>query len=606
MTEVEFNCPECKANLVVDERHFGSEIICPRCSQEIRVPFLRRMDGSAMGGAAASTESGSSLPGQGKNMQDAHEKFLQRRRLRRKEERRKRLLHARKAILVGAQTDEEEPAVLFPCITCEQSLISEHALIGLDVYCPTCGHAVEVPDPKDENFGVDRRGREIQSVEILQQHHAKAVTIEDVADGSPIPEPGMLAGTGLLPAVVSEDGRLLLGMAHLQEMAQNLQGLPGPGQLGGGSNPRGGGLGGPYSGPASSSPAHKAARVPGALKTPIRNIRELVDAELEDYDDFPVARGLPATPKGQRTSLGMLIGIGALVALLAASVFFGLRTLDRMASKKDGIDAPSPTVATDLNEDEMTEPRIPEDISDLETQQINLSPEEKDAALATVRRYLIASNWKERLQFVRMPNQTEPLMAEYYRGKAEGPITYEEISLMWSGVIRGTFLVLITVIDTDFRELFFTLERVGENQFLIDWQVLVQYNPMTWEELKEVQPKEPLNFRVNLTQGEYYNFQFSDEEFYQCYEIRTREEFTGLYGYVRRDADFFDSLDVRDGFSKLAIVKLRYPDEVQSNRVVEIVDFVQPGWIVFSADLVEEVAEQAARLEASAAGEGEE
>ncbi len=221
----------------------------------------------------------------------------------------------------------------------------------------------------------------------------------------------------------------------------------------------------------------------------------------------------------------------------------------------------------------------------LESPNLKVSDLEWSRAHHQVVNYLESRSWKERLPYVRHSARVAPLMEVYYQNRDDGPVSYTDIEYAYRMELEGMDLLMITAVKTDYSELSFTLVNHGNGDFKIDWEILVEYSPLSFERFRQSLPDQPMPFRVQLRSADYYNFEFRDKEVYRSYEVWTATEFTGLHAYVRRDAPFFKELEFLPADTPcLSIVSLQYSEQPESDSVVEMVEFLQRNWVIAKPD----------------------
>jgi hypothetical protein len=256
--------------------------------------------------------------------------------------------------------------------------------------------------------------------------------------------------------------------------------------------------------------------------------------ETQLYATSRVAEKAPS-----KTQLKFLIA-GAVISGLVTSAIFtnGFGLLSKRSSDQPPISTPKTTAAS------------------APTQVPKRTPEE------TVERYLKASQWEQRLEFVRNVQQVRPLMERLYRD-VKLPAAFVEIKKAenlkdnWVFVpvvfARGKNAFGVVVEDTRYYYLCRTEAGVK-----IDWESSVIFSPMSWTEFKATHPQEPKKFRFLAKLAVVYPYQKRDpgklEDTYWSVniigvDVDGQREFVGLHGYVRKStsdgAKLFNLL--RDG-----------------------------------------------------------
>ncbi len=479
----------------------------------------------------------------------------------------------RRAYLVS--TNEGYPELVFPCPTCGEGLATSAQYSGFEAYCCRCGNGLEIPDCEQGEFGVEKFGREIQHGSVLQGETVYQLDAKYLAD---VNEATLAEGDASVPSpsrerveVVppgSSDGGRRSEHNVVLSIVVNREGEISTFTQQGDQGARGGDAAASEEG----KPGGKAPKRGGqkAIKTPVKSTLELAitsDGGRESAPSLTVWQAQSEQREWERLVAFGLLGL-LLLVVTAFCIYLYLNGASQAA-------APAKTAAA--NQDVPTQ-----GVRELPISAV--SPADLEEAKWVIRHYVTAANWQDRVAYVRMPERVAPLMEEYYKTNPDGLINQTSMEMTWAGYVRGHFLIVITVVDTGYREHYFTLERVGD-EYKIDWEVLVEYNPMSWKEFRETRPTEPVVFRASLTADQYYNFQFSDATKFQCFRVASREEFVGLYGYANRAADWYRHIDLAPGFTRLVMIEMRYPPDAQGSNQVEITNFVRSSWVVFPEDL---------------------
>ena len=105
---------------------------------------------------------------------------------------------------------------------------------------------------------------------------------------------------------------------------------------------------------------------------------------------------------------------------------------------------------------------------------------------------------------------------------------------------------------------------------------------MTLKEFISNKPEEPKLFRLHANSDDYFNFQFSEEE-YRCLYLRNPEDTKSVYGYIKRGsvADGQLSRIAESGQSiRFLTLKLHYPKKIGGNNQTIIDEIVTSGWLI--------------------------
>ena len=560
MARIQFPCPKCQNRLAVEEEDFGKEVKCFECGAKTVAPLYTNADAEEA------------------DSKDPEQELQERKRLRRVALRRRKLDMLRQASV--AKNAQGENDVLFDCHDCEELLASSEADAGSDSYCPSCGVDLEIPDPQDLEFGAER-ARSRSGRKASQAKRVRPASISgEAAELQLVEEQGVRSS--FKGAQASSPGDAKRGNVHEKGASAQEHGIFVNVVINKSA----------LEDEEENSESEIKGSIPhrragyGALKSPSEKVSTRLFKRRQDKTDPRKAKVRTLADFGVRWEKYLFFSVLSAVLILSAA--FGVYVY---LQKNEGKIIPDPMQIAELTGSSETSE---EGKSELR----HLSDQETKAVKSVIEGYLKAGDWRKRLRYVRQPESVKPLMEDYYRTHPDGPQEMKDMVVRWSGAIDGHELVLASVINADFQELFFTVEKIDEI-YKVDWEALVEYNPMSWEEFKTLRSSTPQKFRVVLTLGEYYNFEYSDAEKHQCYKVSSREEFIGLYAYAEKDSEIFRKLNVQPEEKKLAIVSLRFAEESKQENLVEISHVWQNGWVVF-----ENQAESLAPSDLSSAADG--
>jgi hypothetical protein len=221
-----------------------------------------------------------------------------------------------------------------------------------------------------------------------------------------------------------------------------------------------------------------------------------------------------------------------------------------------------------------------------------LSSVDVDKSLAVVKQYYEAKNWQERAAFVRRAEQVRPLMEKYYQTHPDGPQVchgIEENSPMM-GMKKhfiqdvGLFVMLVVRVGEEKHARFVAVEEIPEgpglpSKYLVDWEVTARYQPMEIYDYRIKQPREPMDFRVLVAVGNYYNHGFADKEQWQCFTLTYPGDLDfSLTGYVKKGTLLADELMKQLQQEANIILRVKYPEKATEREQVEIEKIVNPTW----------------------------
>ena len=196
--------------------------------------------------------------------------------------------------------------------------------------------------------------------------------------------------------------------------------------------------------------------------------------------------------------------------------------------------------------------------------------------------FLEAKNWEDRLGFCADAEKVRPLMENYYKDNDDGPIGYQEI-FSGGSVSLGEFFITARLLMDDYSTRGFVMLRGDDGTWSVDWESFVGYSSMGMEEFKKVRPTEPQLFRLLISRPRpgYFNYEFSEEESWDCYLLVGSEIEQILYAYVKKFGEAAADLNKIFAIHQEAAVTvmIRYPNDAPSANQVEIVEVVGEGWV---------------------------
>jgi hypothetical protein len=203
----------------------------------------------------------------------------------------------------------------------------------------------------------------------------------------------------------------------------------------------------------------------------------------------------------------------------------------------------------------------------------------------TIRGYFEADTPDLKSGFVRHPQRVVPLMRRYLSEhsatgarvdsiKALQPITLHNRGNFWMG----------TVLLTDARKHSLIIEIDPSGKPLIDWETLVCYQPMAWDEFVMKRPAgTPLDFRVHVEPDNFHSHEFSDSQQWTSYRLTALDSEETLFGYAAVGSPQADTLrwilEQNGGRSVSLILRLQIPEDLNSRRGVVIEDVLSSRWI---------------------------
>lgn len=213
------------------------------------------------------------------------------------------------------------------------------------------------------------------------------------------------------------------------------------------------------------------------------------------------------------------------------------------------------------------------------------------ALALAVRKFCAAPSVEGLLPLLRDRARVEPKVRAFYSDKNPWrPIEINNTFEPSEPVLPdGEFAVVtLKLPNGDTQNL--VVERSGES-FLVDWESYTGHGDLTWAELREKRPVEPVVMRVVVDRGpatEYWNDAFTNHTTHRCYLLHDMKSEHFVSGYTGRDspADLkllqqLNESPVMEGNVRrsLAIVRVSYPAGSQSGQQVLIHEVLENGWV---------------------------
>lgn len=201
-------------------------------------------------------------------------------------------------------------------------------------------------------------------------------------------------------------------------------------------------------------------------------------------------------------------------------------------------------------------------------------------------------SWQERLPLIRNAEKVKPLMATYYETHDDGPMQGLVIDPQVSFIKRDndTFILMQgRQASTDGtagmgEPIIFLAELVeGEPGLLFDWEVMVNYGPISWSDFVASKSTEAAPFRVRVAADDYYVQPFMDRKQFISFAIRPLHGEETVYAFARRDSELAKQLvtaiNKELNGNRAMILKLRYPADAKFDNVLEVESLVADSWM---------------------------
>jgi hypothetical protein len=202
-----------------------------------------------------------------------------------------------------------------------------------------------------------------------------------------------------------------------------------------------------------------------------------------------------------------------------------------------------------------------------------------------LREFFTASSVDALTPLVRQPERVIPLMRKYY---ADHPLTAK--SLKSPAQLRPITLDdhanfwMAAVILADGTDHQLILEAMESGDVLIDWETMVCYQPMLWDDYVAQRPVgSVLDFRVRVKQDNYYNYEFVDSKRWTCFRLTALDNEQTLFGYAPAGSAIalalLQQIKLNGGLDTALILRLAIPAGLQSRNGVMIEKVLSNRWL---------------------------
>ena len=209
----------------------------------------------------------------------------------------------------------------------------------------------------------------------------------------------------------------------------------------------------------------------------------------------------------------------------------------------------------------------------------------------TLKDFFKASSVEALVPLVRQADRVAPLMRLHYKDqplivshlksvtKLE-PLTLDDYANFWTASVE--------LADRSTRDVI--IEITDDGQAFIDWETLVCYQPMNWDDFIAQRPADaPMDFRVFVEPDNYFNYEFGEFNRWTCFRLTAHGSEENLYGYVKVGGsavektlaqDIQRQIDHNGGKKAVMILRIRRSPGQKSPNGVIIEKLVSPHWLL--------------------------
>ena len=203
----------------------------------------------------------------------------------------------------------------------------------------------------------------------------------------------------------------------------------------------------------------------------------------------------------------------------------------------------------------------------------------------TTREFFEASTLDSLVRFVRQPSRVRPLMEKYYAAKPVASQHLSTFKLLQPLALDGLsnfWMASVELENRETRDLLIEITPLGEAR--IDWETLVCYQPMKWDNFAATRPQgTSYDFRVYVEQDTFYNQDFADSYRWNCFKLSALNSDETLFGYAPANGEtsnkILDLLNSNGARRTSMILRVSIPEGLQSKSGVVIEKLVNPRWL---------------------------
>ncbi|TAG09087.1 MAG: hypothetical protein EAZ42_08090 [Verrucomicrobia bacterium] len=196
-----------------------------------------------------------------------------------------------------------------------------------------------------------------------------------------------------------------------------------------------------------------------------------------------------------------------------------------------------------------------------------------------VANFLNATTIQEILPLIRNPEKTEAKILAMYPDGTFPALGLTKFNEQGKLAMKGKLLAIpVRLRSGELRPIAVLFDH---DQLKIDWESWVGWSEMSWPDFLEKKPATPVEFRVDVSDVDYYNFSFTDDKKWQSYQLRSVDGEHLVYAYVLRDSELHGKLKpLVETKTRMQILKLKYPEGALREDQVIIDSFVHDGWVI--------------------------
>lgn len=207
-----------------------------------------------------------------------------------------------------------------------------------------------------------------------------------------------------------------------------------------------------------------------------------------------------------------------------------------------------------------------------------------DRIEAATRQYLATTDPATLAKLSRHPERVAPLMASHYQAKPISPVRVARTRLLQPvdlARLANFWEHTVELENRETRNLIIEILPTGEPR--IDWEALVGYQPMHWDDFAHTRPAGvEQDFRVYLEKDHFFCHEFADSARWHSFRLTVPNSLETLFGYIENGSPLLeDILKLFDESKSQKIpvtLRLGFPTGFASPRGVVIHQIASPRW----------------------------
>ena len=208
-----------------------------------------------------------------------------------------------------------------------------------------------------------------------------------------------------------------------------------------------------------------------------------------------------------------------------------------------------------------------------------------DRINATLRAYFNATTVDALTPLVRHPARVAALMRQYYADKPVFSSRLKSIQLFRPLTLNNSanfWMITVLLANGQTHNLIVEIPLAGQAR--IDWETLVCYQPIPWDEFATQRPTgASLDFRVYVEADNFYSHEFNNDAHWRCFRLTAADSTETLFGYAPVGSDLAQALlqqiNANDKHKASLILRLTIPERLQSRRGVVIEKLLSDQWL---------------------------